>query len=194
VCDRRPIPSGCTVDAIPSKGKKNTDCSVVVDEGGEYENENIANLTVDGALDITAGESISLGLTSVDISEYLSLDATGGSVEISKITGNTTIGGPIQIDAGSVEIEKITGSVSANGGLCVKSDGEVELTVTGNATIDGDLEVRAGSGEDATVNLKRNATVTGDLTIQTEGDADIEAAGCSRVQGTVSPTNACSDG
>jgi len=47
-------------------------------------------------------------------------------------------------------------------------------------------------GEDATVDIGGNATVTGDLTIETEGDGDIEASGCSRVQGTVSPSNACS--
>jgi hypothetical protein len=192
VCDPRLIPSGCTVDAIPSGGKKSTDCSVVIERDGEYESENEAGVDIGGALDITATESISLSTSgNTAISDYLRLN-TSGEVEV-EISGTPTVGGPIQVDAGSSSVT-ITGNASANGGLCVKSDGETEVEITGNATIDGDLEVESGSGEDASVSLSGNATVTGDLSAQSDGDGEIEIEGCSRVQGTVSPQTACSGG
>jgi hypothetical protein len=166
VCDPR-SPTGCVDTALPGPPRRRTDCSVVLDTGGDDFQENVAgNTTIGGALEVNAAETDLSIKGSASIGDHVRIDSTG---EIDfDIGGAATVGGVLQFDSPG----EITTSIGRDvgGGLCAKSEDSIGVTVDGGSTLDGDLSL---VGEDAgTVDVTGGSTVQGDIDIDVEGEID----------------------
>jgi hypothetical protein len=175
VCDPR-SPTGCVDTALPGPPRRRTDCSVVLDTGGDDFQENVVgNTAIGGALEVNAAETDLSIRGSASIGDHVRIDSTG---EIDfDVGGAATVGGVLQFDSpGAVTATVVT---DIGDGLCAKSGDVVDVTVRGASTLDGDVSVE--SGDEAIVDMAGGSTATGALEIDAEGEITASIDGDSTV-------------